>query len=117
MSFRLQLESIFAESVYDDVDLIVVRLTYEFCLVKILCHQPENHIIKMFKENFTKILTATTLISEIPDPDILSDNKRSLSGSDANLAASDLFLRIDFDRLCVGSADELSIIKNGKKIN
>lgn len=44
-------------------------------------------------------------MSEIPEPDILSDNKRSLSGSDANLAASDLFFRIDLDRLWDGSPD------------
>lgn len=39
-----------------------------------------------------------TLMSETPDP--VSLKSLSLSGSDVS-RASDLFLRIDFDRLCV----------------
>lgn len=39
-------------------------------------------------------------MSETPDP--VSLRSLSLSGSDAS-RASDLFLRIDFDRLCVSS--------------
>lgn len=44
------------------------------------------------------ILTGMTLMSETPDP--VSLKSLSLSGSDVS-RASDLFLRIDFDRLCV----------------
>jgi hypothetical protein len=43
-------------------------------------------------------LTGITLISLTPDP--VSERSLSLSGSETN-RASDLFLRIDFDRLCV----------------
>lgn len=47
-----------------------------------------------------RLLTGTTLMSETPEPVSLS--RRSLSGSVS--LESDLFLRIDFDLLCV-SAD------------
>lgn len=42
----------------------------------------------------------TEPVSEMPAPDKLSANKRSLSGSACPRDDSDLFFRIDLDRLC-----------------
>lgn len=46
-------------------------------------------------------------MSDIPEPLILSeDNNLSLSGSETSRAASDLFFKMDLDRLWDWSADD-----------
>lgn len=78
-----------------------MKLICEFCLAKTLdFRQPmQTYFLSKLHSIFQLIkLTGITLISLTPDP--VSERSLSLSGSEAN-RASDLFLRIDFDRLCV----------------
>lgn len=50
--------------------------------------------------NSMVILTMVPPLSDTPEPDMLSDSNLSLSGSVNNLDVSDLFFRIDLERLC-----------------
>lgn len=50
--------------------------------------------------NSILILTMVPPLSDTPEPDMLSDSNLSLSGSVNNLDVSDLFFRIDLERLC-----------------
>lgn len=50
----------------------------------------------------------TEPFSEIAAPDVLSDSKRSLSGSIEPLEESDLFFNIDLDRRCDSRLGDIS---------
>lgn len=67
----------------------------------------------------------TVPLSDTPDPDILSANRRSLSGSDSTREISDLFFNIDLERLwcsrfgdaSIESIDEECLLSNLAKSN
>lgn len=61
-----------------------------------------------FMSFYVVFILHTEPFSETAAPDALSDSKRSLSGSVDALEESDLFFKIDLDRRCVSSCDDVS---------